>query len=119
MAALRTAIERRHPAPELLHHSGRGALYAGRDCMSALAAHGIDVSMSRKGDCWDNAVAESFFATLKVELVHRRSWPSRHEVRSAVFEHIDVFYNHRRLHSTLHYKTPAQIGPEYHSAPAA
>lgn len=119
LAALRSALERRKPEPGLLHHSDRGVQYTSRDYMRELAARGIEVSMSRKGNCWDNAVAESFFATLKVELVHRRSWASRIELRAAVFEYIEAFYNRKRLHSTLEYKTPTQIETEYYSAQAA
>jgi putative transposase len=80
---------------------------------------GAVVSMSRKGNCWDNAVAESFFATLKTELVHRRSWTTRLDLRAALFEYIEVFYNRRRLHSTLGYKTPAQVETEHRLASAA
>jgi transposase InsO family protein len=77
---------------------------------------GITVSMSRTGNCWDNAVAESFFATLKNELVHRRSWRTLLELRTALFEYIEVFYNRRRLHSSLDYKTPAEVEQEYADA---
>ena len=73
------------------------------------------VSMSRKGNCWDKPVAESFFATLKKELVHRRSWPNRSTLREALFEYVEVFYNRRRLHSTIGYKTPAQAESDYAS----
>jgi transposase InsO family protein len=72
--------------------------------------------MSRTGNCWDNAVAESFFATLKNELIHRCTWSSRHELRTAIFEYIEVFYNRRRLHSSLDYKTPAEAEEEYAQA---
>jgi transposase InsO family protein len=75
--------------------------------------------MSRTGKCWDNAVAESFFATLKTELVYRGTWASRADLRAAIFEYIEVFYNRRRLHSTLAYKTPAQVEAEYRNARAA
>ncbi len=75
--------------------------------------------MSRKGNCWHNAVAESFFATLKAELVHTRSWASRVELRAEVFEYIEVFYNRQRLHSTLDYKTPAQAESDYALSRAA
>ncbi len=75
--------------------------------------------MSRKGNCWDNAVAESFFATLKTELVHRRSWATRLDLRAALFEYIEVFYNRRRLHSTLGYRAPAQVETEYRLVSAA
>ncbi len=76
---------------------------------SKLATLGICVSMSRKGNCWDNAVAESFFASLKKELVHRRAWRSRSDLNSAVFEYIEVFYSRRRLHSALDYQTPSEV----------
>ena len=72
--------------------------------------------MSRKGNCWDNAVAESFFATLKLDLIHRRTWRDVHEVREAAFEYIEVFYNRRRLHSSLGYKPPALVEQEYAQA---
>ena len=113
LAALDMALQRRKPAPGLLHHSDRGCQYTSTDYREALADAGAVVSMSRKGNCWDNAVAESFFATLKTELVHRRRWSSRLELRAAVFEYIEAFYNHRRLHSTLGYKTPAQVETEH------
>jgi transposase InsO family protein len=85
----------------------------------ALEQLGVVVSMSRKGNCWDNAVAESFFATLKTELVYRKRWTSRLELRSAVFEYIEVFYNRQRLHSSLAYKTPAEVENDYALAQAA
>jgi transposase InsO family protein len=84
-----------------------------------LKNNGIIVSMSRKGNCWDNAVAESFFSTLKTELVYRRRWSGRHELRSALFEYIEIFYNRRRLHSSIGYKTPAEVEDEYNAAQAA
>lgn len=113
MAALNGAIRRRRPACALLHHSDRGCQYTSAQYRSALATLQISVSMSRKGNCWDNAVAESFFATLKKELVHRRSWPTRLELRRALFEYIEIFYNRRRLHSTNGYKTPAQVESQF------
>mgnify|MGYP002624641708 FL=1 len=72
--------------------------------------------MSRTGNCWDNAVAESFFASLKNELIYRRKWRSRAELRAALFEYVEVFYNRRRLHSSLDYKTPAEVEQEYAAA---
>jgi len=113
LAALDMAIRRRRPGPGLLHHSDRGCQYTSADYRAALADLGITVSMSRKGNCWDNAVAESFFATLKNELVHRRQWSTRLDLRSAIFDYIEVFYNRRRLHSTIGYKTPTQLESEY------
>ena len=113
LTALDAAIRRRRPDAQLLHHSDRGCQYTSADYRAALSSLGVTVSMSRKGNCWDNAVAESFFATLKVDLIHRRAWQDVHDVREAVFEYIEVFYNRRRLHSSLGYKTPAQVEKEY------
>jgi putative transposase len=107
--ALDMAVKRRRPPKGLLHHSDRGCQYTSVEYRTKLAALGIEVSMSRKGNCWDNAVAESFFATLKAELVHRRRWSTRNELRSAAFEYIESFYNRRRLHSSLGYRTPAEV----------
>ena len=92
----------------LLHHSDRGSQYASDDYRMLLSEHGVECSMSRKGNCWDNAVAESFFATLKTELVHGEDWHTRDEARSALFEYIEVWYNRVRRHSTLDYKSPVQ-----------
>jgi transposase InsO family protein len=119
LAALDMAIRRRKPEPGLLHHSDRGCQYTSDDYRMALADHRIEVSMSRKGNCWDNAVAESFFATLKTELVHRQRWTTRLELRAAVFEYIEVFYNRRRLHSAVGYKTPAQAESDHARTQAA
>jgi transposase InsO family protein len=113
MAAWRMAAKKRRPEAGLLHHSDRGCQYTSYEYRAALAAHGVTVSMSRKGNCWDNAVAESFFATLKTELVHRRSWSSRLDLRAAVFEYIETFYNRRRLHSSLDYRTPFEVEDLY------
>jgi putative transposase len=114
LAALDSAIRRRRPGAGLLHHSDRGCQYTSRQYRAELARLGITVSMSRKGNCWDNAVAESFFATLKNELVNRRrTWNSRIELRTAAFEYIEIFYNRRRLHSALGYKPPAEIEQAY------
>jgi len=107
--ALDVALRRRRPDLGLLHHSDRGCQYTSKQYRDALSSAGIAVSMSRRGNCWDNAVAESFFATLKTELVYRRSWRTRKELRDAVFEYIEVFYNRRRFHSTLGYRTPAEV----------
>jgi transposase InsO family protein len=114
--ALDVALTHRRPEAGLLHHSDRGCQYTSQSYRARLADHGITVSMSRKGNCWDNAVAESFFATLKKELVQRRPWASRLELRSAIFEYLEVFYNRRRLHSFLDYKTPAQFERDFTAA---
>jgi transposase InsO family protein len=114
--ALNAALQRRRPGRELLHHSDRGCQYTSALYRGLLRDEGITVSMSRRGNCWDNAVAESFFATLKTELVHRRSWPTHVELRAAVFEYIETFYNRQRLHSSLDYRTPAEVDAEYSAA---
>jgi putative transposase len=111
--ALDMAIRRRRPRSGLLHHSDRGCQYTSDEYRSALAELGVTVSMSRKGNCWDNAVAESFFATIKNELVYRQRWSSRAQLRAAVFEYIEVFYNRQRLHSSIGYKTPTAIEKDY------
>jgi putative transposase len=113
LAALDMALRRRQPLPGLLHHSDRGCQYTSDDYRRALATRSIVVSMSRKGNCWDNAVAESFFATLKLELVLRQSWATRSDLRAALFEYIEVFYNRRRLHSSLGFKSPAEVELAY------
>jgi transposase InsO family protein len=118
LRALDEAVRRRRPEAGLLHHSDRGCQYTSDDYRRALAEHGIAVSMSRKGNCWDNAVAESFFSTIKRELVHTKSWKNRLELRSAVFEYIEAFYNRRRLHSSLGYQSPADVDQNYTAAAA-
>lgn len=105
--ALRMAIKRRRPEPGLIHHSDQGAQYVSLAFGQTAREAGIARSMGSKGDCWDNAVAETFFATLKKELVHRGSWPTRQELTSEVFEYIEGFYNLRRRHSTLGMHSPA------------
>ncbi len=109
MDALSMAVGRRNPGPGLIHHSDRGSQYASNDYRAALNLHNMLCSMSRKGNCWDNAVAESFFSTLKTERVHHRIYRNRIEARRDIFEYIEVFYNRVRLHSTLGYLAPAQF----------
>ena len=109
LEALHMALGQRFPNNELLHHSDRGSQYASSAYRKVLQTHGITCSMSRKGDCWDNAVAESFFATLKTDLIHRRSWPTRREARTAIHEYIAVFYNKQRRHSYLGYLSPVEF----------
>jgi len=101
LGALQMALGRRLPRPGMLHHSDRGSQYASQDYRDALEKHHIVCSMSRKGNCWDNAVVESFFGTLKQELLYRRPWPSPKMARGAIAEYIEVFYNRKRKHSTL------------------
>jgi transposase InsO family protein len=105
--ALTMAVGQRLPGPGLLSHSDRGCQYTSDSYQRALRDHGISCSMSGRGNCWDNAAVESFFSTLKRELVYRRTWPTRQEAAAAIHEYIEVFYNRRRRHSTLDYQSPA------------
>ena len=116
LGALRMAIAARRPPAGLLHHSDRGSQYTCAEYTAVLAAHGMLASMSRKGDCWDNAVAESFFATLERELIARRDWRTRAEARQAIFQYIEIRYNRVRRHSTLGYISPAQYETQLRSA---
>jgi putative transposase len=107
LEALTMAIVRQRPAPGLIHHSDRGIQYAAEPYRLALARSGITPSMSRKGDCLDNAPMESFFHSLKTERVHHRIYGTRAEARRDLFQYIEGFYNSRRLHSALGYISPA------------
>ena len=104
--ALQMALWRRRPKAGLIHHSDRGSQYASKAFRRLLKAHGILGSMSRKGDCWDNAVVESFFGSLKQELVHWKNYQTRYEAQQDILEYIAMFYNHERLHSYLGYMSP-------------
>jgi len=106
LQALRQAILRRNPPEGLICHSDRGSQYAGNNFKALLAQHGIIGSMSKKGDCWDNAVAESFFHTLKVEFASRYRFKNREEAKMKIFEYIEMYYNTKRAHSTLGYLSP-------------
>ena len=106
--ALLMAIRRRRPPRGLLHHSDRGSQYASEPYQAILARHGFRCSMSRRGNCLDNAPMESFFGSLKTELVHRTRFPTREAARRAIFEYIEAFYNRRRRHSGVGFLTPAQ-----------
>ena len=99
--AMMQAISRRNPLKGLICHTDRGSQYAGNDFKAILAQNEFVGSMSKKGDCWDNAVAESFFHTLKVELVHRNRFKTRDEAKRKIFEYVEMYYNRRRAHSTL------------------
>ena len=116
LSALRIALEARRPAPGLLHHADRGVQYARGGYRDLLDAYGLRVSMSRGGNCWDNAVAESFFATLELEPIRRRTWSTREKTRRAIFAYIETWYNRRRRHSTLDYLSPAQYEAQLHHA---
>jgi putative transposase len=108
--ALQMALWRRRPPKgQLIHHSDRGVQYASHAFRRLLKAHGIEGSMSRKGDCWDNAVVESFFGSLKSERVHWRSYQTREQARADIVEYITMFYNSRRLHSYLGYQSPDEF----------
>ena len=107
--ALTMAVANRTPRAGLLHHSDRGSQYAATSYQHLLGEHGITTSMSRKGNCWDNACVESFFGTLKRELVYHRHYETRDAARQDIFEYIEVFYNRRRRHSTLGYDSPAEF----------
>jgi transposase InsO family protein len=106
LEAFHNAIGRRVPNHGLLHHSDRGSQYASGDYQRALEGYGVTCSMSRKGNGWDNAVAESFNATLKTERIYPRRFATRREAKEAIFDYIEVFYNRRRRHSTLGYLSP-------------
>ena len=109
IGALEMALQRRRPAPGLLHHSDRGVQYASNEYRELLEEQKAIVSMSRKGNCWDNAVAESFFATVEIELIEDADWDTRAEARSAIFEFMEAWYNRQRRHSSLEYLTPAEF----------
>jgi len=104
--ALAMASARRRPAAGLLHHSDRGVQYASDDYLHLLQSQAMQISMSGKAQCWDNAVMESFWATLKTELVHQEHYATREQARASIFEYIEVFYNRKRLHSSLGYLSP-------------
>lgn len=105
--ALTMALQHRRPdGGKLLHHSDRGVQYASDDYQHLLTRHGITCSMSGRGDCYDNAMMESFWATLKTELIHHQKYATREQARQSIFEYVEVFYNRQRLHSSLGYKSP-------------
>ena len=103
------AIKQRRPKSGLIHHTDRGATYAMQSYRDKLKQLGIVSSMSRKQDCWDNAVAESFFSNLKNELVHETTFKNREQARIAIFDYIELFYNRQRLHQTLNYSSPSEF----------
>jgi putative transposase len=104
--ALKMALVQRCPGEGLLHHSDRGVQYASEDYQHLLESRGIACSMSGKGDCYDNAVMESFWGTLKTELVHHEQYATHQQARQSIFEYLEVFYNRKRLHSSLGYVSP-------------
>jgi putative transposase len=114
--ALSMAFANRAPERGLIFHSDRGRQYTSGDYAELARRHGVVLSVGRKGECWDNAVAESLFATIKRELIDTRAWPTRAGLRRAIFEYIEGWYNTRRLHSTLGYLSPAQYEAVNHNA---
>jgi transposase InsO family protein len=114
--ALKMAFAQRAPQKGVIFHSDRGSQYTSGDFAKLAKANGVELSVGRTGQCWDNAVAESFFATIKRELIDPRTWPTRAGLRRAVFEYIEGWYNTRRLHSTLGYLSPAQYEAAHRKA---
>jgi putative transposase len=112
--ALTMALTTRRPAPGVIHHSDRGSQYLAHPYTTHLMDQRVHQSVGSPGTCWDNAVAESFFASLKTELIHRQPWRTRQQAKTAIFEYIEVFYNRQRRHSTLGYLSPAAFEDRYH-----
>jgi len=111
--ALSRALGKRRPPPGLLHHSDRGVQYASQDYRALLRLHQIQPSMSAQGNCYDNASMESFFSTLKTDLIHRQVWRRHSEVKLAIFDYLESFYNRTRLHSALNYRSPAEFEEQH------
>jgi transposase InsO family protein len=114
--ALTMAIKQRHPKPGLIHHSDQGIQYACVAYRAILKTYDMIPSMSRKGNCHDNAVVESFFSNLKNELIYHQQFKTRQEAKASIFDYIELFYNRRRLHQTLGYTTPEQYEKLMHAA---
>ena len=112
--ALQMAVRRRQAPRGLTFHTDRGSQYASGEFQHQLALNGFVCSMSRRGDCYDNAVIESFFGSLESELVDRQPWQTRREAIDALADYIEVFYDSQRLHSTLGYRTPAEVERYHH-----
>jgi putative transposase len=119
LKALEMALKNRKIDGELIHHSDRGSQYASKAYTDELKARGITISMSKKGDCWDNAPVESFFGTIKKELIYRTQFTSIDEAKTKIFEYIEAFYNRRRRHSTLGYMTPTEYENVFNCGPKA
>ena len=107
-SALKMALANREPNHPALHHSDQGAEYTNKDYQALLNENQMGISMSRKANCYDNAVAESFFKTIKSELTRKQRFKTQDEAKSAIFEYIEIFYNRKRLHSTLGYLSPME-----------
>jgi transposase InsO family protein len=108
LSALDMALQRRNPAPGLVHHTDQGSQYVSRNYLARLKAWGLVQSMSRRGNCWDNAVAESFFASLKKDVTQTRRWATRDEAGQELFEYLEVFYNRHLRHSAIGYASQAE-----------
>jgi transposase InsO family protein len=119
LGALRMALARRRPTATLIHHADRGCQYTSEAYAKVLESHGIRASLSRPANCWDNAVAESFFSTLKLDLIYRHPWPTRAHARAAIFDYIEAFYNRDRRHSTLGNLSPAAYEARHAAAASA
>jgi transposase InsO family protein len=117
--ALTNAVAQRRPEPGVIFHSDRGCQYTSTQFGDLADDHEIRLSVGRKGQCWDNAVAESFFATIKAELIDRQGWPTRTAVHKAIFEYIEGWYNTRRLHSSLGYLSPNTYETRHHTTEEA
>lgn len=115
MRAFENAVENQKPSKGHIIHSDRGSQYASKEFREKLNSKGFIQSMSRKGNCWDNAPAESFFATLKREFTNHKNFHSLEQARSSLFEYIEVFYNRKRLHSKIGYKAPVTFENEYYA----
>jgi transposase InsO family protein len=119
--ALEMAFTTRRPPPGAVFHSDRGCQYTSGDYARLARTNGVELSVGMTGQCWDNAVAESFFATIKRELIDTRTWPTRAGLRAAIFDYIEGWYNTRRLHSSLGYLSPTEYEAtiHHHAAPQA
>ena len=106
--ALMMAVEQRRPKPGLIHHSDQGILYSSGSYLELLKRYGMLRSMSGKGNCYDNAVVENFFSSLKNEIIHHRDYHTRDQARTDIFAYIELFYNRQRIHQSLDYQTPMQ-----------
>ena len=113
LGALDMALGSRRPRPGLVHHTDQGPLYSAYEYRERMRAHGMLPSMSARGNCYDNAVAESFFSNLKNELVHHCRFETREAARTAIVSYIELFYNRKRLHQTLGYRTPQEFEQNY------
>lgn len=112
--AMSKSIQSRKPEPELIFHSDRGVQYASNEVRELLENNHITQSMSRKGNCYDNAITETFFHTLKTELVYQRQYKTRQEAELSIFEYIEVFYNRQRLHSSINYMSPIEYENQFY-----